>query len=199
MTKKILLFFALVVHAFVAASQVRGTVTDNKGEPLPFVSIYVQGTTNGTTSNLNGEYSLVLERGTYQLVFQYIGYKQRIETVKVEAGPVKLNVTLAEEAIELASVEIKANAEDPAYPIIRKAIENGITTASRSSHLPAKCTSRGISRFWRPQNNSSARTSATSMATSILRVRASFTSPNPSRNCTSSSPTSTRKSWSRAR
>ncbi len=123
MTKKILLFFALVANAFFAASQVRGTVTDNKGEPLPFVSIYVQGTTNGTTSNLNGEYSLALERGTYQLVFQYIGYKQRIETVNVEVGPVKLNVALAEEAIELASVEIKANAEDPAYPIIRKAIE----------------------------------------------------------------------------
>ena len=112
-----------MAHVFVAAAQVRGKVTDSKGEPLPFVSIYVLNTSNGTTSNLNGEYSLALEKGSYHLVFQYIGFKQRIETVTVEAAPVKLNVVLAEEAIELVSVEIKANAEDPAYPIIRKAIE----------------------------------------------------------------------------
>lgn len=104
-------------------AQVQGTVKDTKGEPLPFVSIYVQGTTNGTTSNIKGEFSLHLEKGNYQLVFQFIGYKQRIEQVRVGDGPVKLEVTLTEEAIELASVEVKANAEDPAYPIIRKAIE----------------------------------------------------------------------------
>jgi hypothetical protein len=123
MTKKIPLLLVFLAGAIFATAQVRGKVTDAKGAPLPFVSIYVQGTTNGTTSNLDGDYSIFLEKGEYQLVFQYIGYKQRIEHVAVIGGPVSLNVTMQEESIELTSVEVKANAEDPAYPIIRKAIE----------------------------------------------------------------------------
>ncbi len=124
MFKKSLFITLLAALPILLGAQVRGTVTDQKGEALPFVSIYVQGTTNGTTSNLKGEYFLSLEKGTYQLVFQSIGYKQLIQTVDVQSGkPVKLDVQLQEEAIELAGVEVKANAEDPAYPIIRKAIE----------------------------------------------------------------------------
>lgn len=105
------------------AAQVRGTVTDESGQPLPFASVYVEGTTNGTTTNLNGEYFLSLENGSYRLVFQFIGYKQKTETVRVTGKPVKLDVMLQEESIELGAIEITANAEDPAYPIIRKAIE----------------------------------------------------------------------------
>lgn len=123
MTKKLLFFLAVLMLALQASAQVRGTVKDTKGEALPFVSIYVQGTTNGTTSNMKGEYSLSLEKDTYQLVFQFIGYKQKVETVKVGSTPIKLDVVLMEESIELTQVEVKANAEDPAYPIIRKAIE----------------------------------------------------------------------------
>ncbi len=123
MTKSILLCCFLFACAITAFAQVRGMVTDEKGEPLPFVSIYVQGTTNGTTSNFKGSYSINLEKGNYLLVFQSIGYKQRIESVKIADKPINLDVKLAEEAIELAGVEVKANAEDPAYPIIRKAIE----------------------------------------------------------------------------
>ncbi len=123
MLKKALILFLSSTAPIFLLAQVRGKVTDMKGEPLPFVSIYVQGTTNGTTSNLEGGYSLVLGKGNYQVVFQSIGYKQHAETVEMKGEPIKLNVQLSEETIELTGVEIKANAEDPAYPIIRKAIE----------------------------------------------------------------------------
>ncbi len=121
LTKTCTLFLFLLLPLCLLA-QVRGTVKDTKGEPLPFVSIYVQGTTNGTTSNLNGEFSLPLAQGRHQLVFQFIGYKQHTEAVEVAGKPLRLDVVLQEESIELAGVEVKANAEDPAYPIIRKAI-----------------------------------------------------------------------------
>ena len=121
-TLSLLTLFFCFSTAFLSA-QVRGTVRNVEGEPLPFASVYVQGTTNGTTTNLEGEFVLPLERGVHQLVFQYIGYKQKIETVRVEGKTVQLDVQLAPEAIELGAVEVRANAEDPAYPIIRKAIE----------------------------------------------------------------------------
>lgn len=123
MYQTILTVLSLLSFSICGLSQVKGTITDPKGEALPFVSIYVQGTTNGTTSNIKGEYVLSLERGNYQLVFQSIGYKQHIESVEVAGKPIRLDVKMVDETIELAGVEVKANAEDPAYPIIRKAIE----------------------------------------------------------------------------
>ncbi len=121
--KLTLSFLLLFLNMVTAGAQVKGTVTDMAGQPLPFASVYVEGTTNGTTTNLNGEYVLDLKTGTYQIVFQFIGYKQKTETVKISGKPVQLDVKLPEESIELGTIEIKANAEDPAYPIIRKAIE----------------------------------------------------------------------------
>jgi hypothetical protein len=115
--------FSILLLSKIGFAQVKGTVTDTSGEPLPFASVYVQGTTNGTTTNLKGEYSLPLESGSYQLVFQYIGYKQRVLPLQLEGKMKVLDVKLEPESIELATIEIKANSEDPAYPIIRKAIE----------------------------------------------------------------------------
>lgn len=114
----VLLVLPLAVHA-----QVRGVVTGENDEPLPFASVYVKGTTNGTTTNMKGEYNLQLPPGEYQIVFQYIGYKLKVERVHATSTPARLNVQLLPEAIELSAIEIKAYAEDPAYPIIRKAIE----------------------------------------------------------------------------
>ena len=112
------LFFAQLQYC-----QVKGLVTDQNGEPLPFASVYVLGTTEGTTTNPEGEYFLDLEEGDYQLVFQYVGFGQQIISVNYNGNQLTLNVKLAPEAISLNEIEIKANAEDPAYPIIRKAIE----------------------------------------------------------------------------
>ena len=55
-------------------------------------------------------------------MFQYIGYKKRIETVVLQ-GKTTLNISLETSDIELSEFVVKSNAEDPAYPIIRKAIE----------------------------------------------------------------------------
>ncbi|MEO0573647.1 MAG: carboxypeptidase-like regulatory domain-containing protein, partial [Bacteroidota bacterium] len=41
-------------------AQVVGTVTNEQGDPLPFVNIYFESTANGTTTNENGEFNLEL-------------------------------------------------------------------------------------------------------------------------------------------
>ena len=114
------LLFLLLTKTITA--QVKGMVTDRAGEPLPFASVYVQGTTQGTTTNLKGEYFIELEKGTYQIVYQYIGYAQQVKEATYSGKPLVVNIALDEEAISLGEIEIKANAEDPAYPIVRKAI-----------------------------------------------------------------------------
>ncbi len=114
----LLIFFS---NNIFTSAQVSGKVTDSNGEPLPFASIYVQGTTNGTTSNVEGNYEFELEKGTYQLVFQFVGFKQTTKTLVLDNQPVKLDVVLEAESFGLNEVVVSADAKDPAYAIIREA------------------------------------------------------------------------------
>ena len=121
--KSTLLTLSLAASALVAHAQLTGKITDAKGDILPFTNVYLEGTTRGTTANTEGVYFFDLPNGAYRIVYQSIGYKKRIESVTV-SGKTKRDVTLDVAEIELTEVVIKSNAEDPAYPIIRKAIEN---------------------------------------------------------------------------
>ncbi len=55
---------------------VRGKITDgDSGEPLPGVNVLVKGTTSGTTSDINGEYTLAVDNTAATLVYSFIGYQ----------------------------------------------------------------------------------------------------------------------------
>ena len=80
---------------------VSGKVTDSDGKPLPGVTVVVKGTTNGTVTNADGEYSLtnIPENATF--VFSFVGMKtQEI----AGAGKTTINVTMEEETIGLEEV-----------------------------------------------------------------------------------------------
>ncbi len=104
------------------AELVTGYITNEENEPLPFTSIYIQGTTIGTASNPEGYFELELPSGEYELIFQYIGYRQHHEKIVLSGNPLYLNILLKKEEVSLNEVVITANAEDPAYRIIRNAI-----------------------------------------------------------------------------
>lgn len=118
-----LLFSLFFVAQFFAQTLV-GKVLDDAGEPLPFASVFVQNSTNGTTANAEGEFRLSLEKGTHRVVFQYVGFKQKIETVEItgEKPVVRLTVRMESNALEIGEVVVLANAEDPAYGIMREVI-----------------------------------------------------------------------------
>jgi TonB-linked SusC/RagA family outer membrane protein len=59
---------------------VRGSVTDDKGQPLPGVSVQVKGTSTGTTTDASGNYSLTVPDNAV-LLFSYVGYLSVEETV----------------------------------------------------------------------------------------------------------------------
>jgi hypothetical protein len=117
-----LLLLGCIAYTTAFASHVRGVITDDKGDVLSFASIYIKGTSNGTTSNIDGFYSLNIKPGTYELVFQYIGYDSKTENVTINEEDIKLNITLSPIANSLQEIVITAG-EDPAYRIIRKAIK----------------------------------------------------------------------------
>ncbi|WP_167852040.1 DUF5686 and carboxypeptidase regulatory-like domain-containing protein [Hymenobacter elongatus] len=107
------------------AGIVRGKITDPKGEPLAFANIAVRGSATNTASNDQGNYQLRLEAGRYEIVFQYVGFKPRLEAVTVAAGDTAtvLNVTLTPENYNLGEVLIRASDRDPAYAIVQHAMD----------------------------------------------------------------------------
>ncbi len=114
-----LFFFYSILH--LQAITVSGRVTGNNDEPLAFANVYVKGTSTGTTTNLDGYYKLEVTDMPCELVYRYLGYKLRIEKIGALKEPLQLNVKLEPENFTLSGVTIKADSEDPAYAIIRKA------------------------------------------------------------------------------
>ncbi len=104
------------------AARVSGTVTDRAGVPIPFASVYVKGTTNGTVANGVGEYGLDLPAGVYTLVCQHIGYVRMERAVEVRGANVSLDFRLEQEQLSMKEIVVRPGGEDPAYEIIRNAI-----------------------------------------------------------------------------
>lgn len=120
--KKIHVLFLFILCAVnLSAYTISGKITDEKNEPIPFANVYIKGTTHGTTSNIQGAYSLDLAPGKYEVVYKLIGYKLHIEQVTVASSPQVIDVKLSPESFELKEAVIRADGEDPAYAVIRQA------------------------------------------------------------------------------
>ncbi|MGV3585678.1 MAG: DUF5686 and carboxypeptidase regulatory-like domain-containing protein [Adhaeribacter sp.] len=122
MFKYILLFLFCIVSLVGQATVLKGRVTDENGEALPFATLYIKNTTIGTATNEQGYYQINLEPGSYQIVFQYVGYRAKTEIIEISDTEVVRNVSLQLDVFSLKEVEIKANEKDPAYAIVKAAI-----------------------------------------------------------------------------
>lgn len=82
---------------------VSGRITDEKGAGLPGVSVVVKGTTQGTTTNADGTFSLSAPAGS-TLAFTYVGYKTREATVT--GANAVLSLSLEVDAQQLSDVVV---------------------------------------------------------------------------------------------
>jgi iron complex outermembrane receptor protein len=91
------LFFSLTLSLLAQDATVFGTVTDGETtEPMIGVTVFVEGTQLGTTTDIDGKYRLRVPAGRQRIVFSYIGYEPYVETVTLTAGADRrLDLTLA--------------------------------------------------------------------------------------------------------
>lgn len=144
--KKITTLLFWLILSGQAFSQIRGTVKDDKGNPIPFANIYVKDTYTSTTTNEQGKYELNIKKpGTYTILFQYLGYKTHKEAISAETFPFAVDVVLYEEKIELNEVVVSKGG-NPANEIIRKAIRNRRENSGKTARYNADFYSRGIFR-----------------------------------------------------
>lgn len=98
--------FLLFVFCTTAFAQntitVTGTVTDNSGAPIPGVSVVVQNTTNGTTTDFDGNY-VIEAASNATLEFRYLGFVT--QTIAIN-GRSTVNVQMAEDTQQLSEVVV---------------------------------------------------------------------------------------------
>jgi hypothetical protein len=105
-----------------AQTGIKGSVCDHKGKPLPYSTIYIKELKTGTVANINGYFEYSMPPGEYQIDFRCLGYQTVSKQISVIKGYTFLNIQLKEQFIELKTVSIYSTNENPAYPIMRKAI-----------------------------------------------------------------------------
>ncbi|MEO5648268.1 MAG: DUF5686 and carboxypeptidase regulatory-like domain-containing protein [Chitinophagaceae bacterium] len=119
----ILLFLYFHFSSFIHAQKIAGTVFDHNNKIIPFASILVKGTTQGTTANTQGKFSYTLSPGKYTVICQHVGYAKQEKTVTIVDQDIEMVFFLTEQKLQLKEIVVKSNAEDPAYAIIRAAIK----------------------------------------------------------------------------
>jgi len=142
MKKNYLLILLLISLSNFA--QIRGTITDDKGNPLSLVSVFEENTYNGTSSNEQGQYELNIKTlGKHTIIFQYLGFKTQKIVLTIDKFPHTQNIKLEEENFSLSEVVINSK-DNPANKVIKQAIANKKENSERTAHFKADFYSRGI-------------------------------------------------------
>jgi len=116
-------FFFWTFTGFSQGYTITGRVVDAKtGDPVPFANIYLKGSNIGTTSDFVGYYTLQIQAPADSLVASYIGYITRTKYIKWGVGQV-IDFQLVEQITKLQTIVFKSG-ENPAFPIMRKVVQN---------------------------------------------------------------------------
>ena len=114
--------------------KVSGQVKDMNGEPVIGVSVIEQGTSNGTATDLNGNYTLNVS-GTGKLYFSYVGYVS--QTIPVQ-GKSLINVTMSEDTKTLDELVVIG------YGTVKKSDLTGAVGSIKSSDITKVAASNAL-------------------------------------------------------
>jgi hypothetical protein len=117
---------SLVCSAFLTLAQqtvVKGKVTDaTSGDPLPFANVIFKGTSIGTTTDFDGNYSVTTTHKVDSIIVTSIGYVRRGKNVVMGTSQT-INFQLQEDVTNLQEVVVLSG-ENPAFEILRRVHKN---------------------------------------------------------------------------
>lgn len=118
-------FFILLfsTKAFAQDLILNGHISNEKGEDVSYVNVFCIKENLGTHTNEKGEFELKLKPGSYELRIHSIDYQTQIIQVQIkESSKNSLQIVLKPQVYELSEFKVKANQENTADYIMRKAI-----------------------------------------------------------------------------
>ena len=124
-------FLGGIIPAFAqqGGKKITGQVIDENKEPMIGVSILIVGTSTGTVTDFDGNYTLNVPQGSKELQFSYVGYETKV--VPVPANSTTLNIQLKSDSQVLSDVVVIG------YGTQRKSDLTGSVTnvSSKGSHF----------------------------------------------------------------
>jgi iron complex outermembrane receptor protein len=165
---KHLLFVALffITATFLGQTKITGMVVDETNQPLPGASVLVKGTTNGTSTDFDGKFTLQTKFNTGVVVISYIGYKSKEAAfsssdnklkVQLEPGSGSLDeiivtatsfaidrkTPVAVSTIKASDIELKLGTQE--FPEILKSTPGVYATKTGGGYGDARINLRGFS------------------------------------------------------
>ena len=125
-------FFSLHSSAQVFS----GKIVSEQNEPIPYATIFVEETREGTISNTDGLFKLQLENGNYHIRIRSLGYLQIEKEIQIKDS-IYLQIELQKQEFQLKEVKVFPGKEDPAYFIMRKAITKAPFYREKIKHYEA--------------------------------------------------------------
>jgi hypothetical protein len=111
----LIILLCTIYKASVGQGVLRGKVLDSETkEPLPFASIYLNGTTVGSSSNRSGEFGLNIPRGSFEVVVAYTGYQTIIYPINAQAIPTSIIFKLVPIETDLKEIQVE-DSRDPSW------------------------------------------------------------------------------------
>ncbi len=114
--------FVLIQAMCGQVQTLSGVVQDRETkQPLPSATLRIIGTSKGTVTNSQGQFKLSLPAGRFDIAVSYLGYRSDTVSTSTDTGHIHM-IALVPNTIELSGVTVTD--EDPAYEIIRRAVES---------------------------------------------------------------------------
>ncbi len=105
----VLILSLLFNFTYAQKGKISGTINDTEvNDVLPFANVFIKGTSIGTTTDFEGDYTLLADKGIYTIVFSFVGYETlEVSQVIVKPGETtSLNVNMKSSAGALDAVII---------------------------------------------------------------------------------------------
>jgi hypothetical protein len=109
--RKDFILFLLLLTGLTTMAQVKisGKIKDNKGKPIPGISITLKDTYDGSVSDSSGNFSFTTpETGTHNIDVTGVGYHEYTTVVELKNTPIVLDISLKEKMDELKAVVVMA-------------------------------------------------------------------------------------------
>jgi hypothetical protein len=141
------LFLSIILFLMVFSTQsqiLTGSITNEQHEPMAYATIYIEELQTGTCANQDGNYILHLKPGHYSITFRLLGYAPQVKNVVITLAETRLDIVLQIQSYILEGVTVRADAEDPAYSIMRKAIARAPQFANQALSYSSEVYIKGM-------------------------------------------------------
>lgn len=142
MTKLIpyILFYLFLIPVLKGQTNIKGKVTDKKGEAIPGANVFIKGSYDGSSSDTEGAYTFrTSKKDTATLVASFVGYDNYEQKIKLNSGTIEVNIKMQESMNVLNMVTITAGtfeASDSKKMVMLKPLDI-VTTAGGGADITA--------------------------------------------------------------